>query len=179
MTADFNTNLSAAEIIEKLSVRIYEPPLSLLREDLAQVPEALRNVFLFIDFDTEVIMGGILTFLENSTGKYLSQTIIAFETIGAVGNAKHLAQIREIMKSFNVDHNRLRKDFEGLKLFEVTTLEKTHGKELNPMVEAIQKAAESLYLGRGSEENPYELFEHYVNRHREEIISAVNRVMTN
>ncbi|HEX9928194.1 MAG TPA: DUF4375 domain-containing protein [Pyrinomonadaceae bacterium] len=179
MTNYLNTTLSAAEIIEQLSVRIYEPPLSLLREDLAQVPEALRNVILFIDFDTEVTMGGILTFLENSTGKYLSETITTFVAIGAIENARHLAQIKDLMKSFGVDHNRLRKDFEGLNLFEITTFEKTHGKELNAMAEAIQETAELLYLGRGTEENPYELFQHYVDRNREEIITAVNSVITN
>ena len=66
-------SMSVAEILEGLSVQIYEPPLSNLRDDLRSVPEVLRIPILIIDLDTEVAMQGMLGFLENSTGLCLEQ----------------------------------------------------------------------------------------------------------
>jgi hypothetical protein len=57
---------------------IYEPPFTLLRENISEIPEILRRFFLFTDFDTKVIINGILGFLENSTGEYLAETIESF-----------------------------------------------------------------------------------------------------
>lgn len=83
--------------LEELSVRIYEPPLSSVRERMRDLPTALRTVVLAIDFDTEVTMQGILGFLENSTGLFLSETITAFEEIGASETARGLSDICDFM----------------------------------------------------------------------------------
>ena len=176
MTANLSETASASELIDEFSVRIYDSTFSDVRDDLSKVPEALRNVVLFVDFDTEVIMGGILTFLENSSGAYLSETIEMFETIGATDNARCLANIRNIMQSFGVTHERLRQDFDAFEEYEITTFEKTDGTEIVPFAEAIQIAARALYLYDGSEENPYELLEQYVAQHRKEILAALNAI---
>jgi hypothetical protein len=75
--------LSPAELIEALSIRIFQPPLSSARDRLHDISEALRVPILVLDFDTELSMNGILGFLENSTGGLFPETIDAFEKIGA------------------------------------------------------------------------------------------------
>lgn len=72
----------AVSFLRELSVAVYEPPFSAARERLRELPAALRTVVLVVDFDTEVSMEGMLGFLENSPGRYLPETITAFETIG-------------------------------------------------------------------------------------------------
>ncbi len=174
MTVNLSETTSTSELYNELSVRIYDPTFSDVRDNLSKVPEALRNIILFVDFDTEVIMGGILTFLENSSGAYLSETVEMFQAIGATENAHHLANIRNIMQSFGVTHESLRQDFDAFEEYEITTFEKTHGTEIVSFAEAVQTAARALYLYDGNEENPYELLELYVEQNREEIIAAFN-----
>ena len=174
MTVDLRTIKSVTELTNELRIRIYDSQFETAREYLTRLPEALRNFMLFTDFDTEVIMGGILTFLENSAGAYLPETIETFEAIGARENAIHLTNISNIMKSFGVTHEGLRQGFAGLEEYDITTFEKMHGKELNQFADAIRAAAKSLYLYEDTtREDVYELFERYVERHREEIIAAV------
>jgi hypothetical protein len=52
---------------------------------------------LVIDFDTEVHMQGLCGFLENSTGRFLDETIDALEAIGAQETAATMRRIRAIL----------------------------------------------------------------------------------
>src|SRR5262245_21592101 len=92
------TKLTQEGLVDELAIRIYEPPLAPLRERIDVLPAALQILFLIIDFDTEVAMQGMLGFLENSTGKYLPQTIEALGRIGAQRSADVLKRIQKIME---------------------------------------------------------------------------------
>ena len=85
--------LSPSDLIEALSICIYEPPLSAVRSRLREVAEALRVPILILDFDTELNMNGMLGFLENSTGLYFTETIEAFEKVGATETVSILRAI--------------------------------------------------------------------------------------
>jgi hypothetical protein len=90
-------NKTAFEILQELGRRIYRPPLSPLRDRLREMPAAFRVPMLVIDFDTEVHMQGIYGFLENSTGRYLDETIDALEAIGAQETPATMKRIRAIL----------------------------------------------------------------------------------
>lgn len=162
------------EIIETLSIKIYEPPLSTLRDRLSELPEVVRVVILLIDFDTEVTMQGILGFLENSTGLYLPETIQAFATIGANETAQVLRRIQAIMAKHGVSPSRLREDFAEVEQYQITSFAELHGEQLEPMTEEIDQEAEKLYLYAEHGEGVFSLLEDYVKNHRGELIKALN-----
>jgi hypothetical protein len=94
---------TAPEILDELGVRIYQPPLLDLRGRVRELPAAFRVPMLVIDFDTEVHMQGILGFLENSTGRYLKETVDALSAIGARRTAATMKGIEEILARHGVD----------------------------------------------------------------------------
>src|SRR5262245_26902696 len=137
--------LPSSKLIEALSIRIYEPPLSIARDQLGEVAEALRIPILVLDFDTEVTMNGILGFLENSTGLFLRETIDAFDKIGASGTASILRAIEKTLEKHGVTPAKLRADFDGTDQYQITTFRELHG-DLGTMPSEIEEDAGWLYL---------------------------------
>jgi hypothetical protein len=176
-------SMSADEILDDLAIRIYEPPLLELREDLRSVPEVLRVPILIIDFDIEVTMNGILGFLENSTGRYLADTIAALEAIGGNHAAAILRTIRRIMAEHGVTHERLRGDLARLQEFQITTFAEVHGEGLRPMSDAIHEEARKLYLYDSMNdregERVFDLLEAYIERNKDELVSLVEACVAN
>jgi hypothetical protein len=165
---------SPRQLLDELSVRIYQPPLSSLREEPARLPEPLRVVTLLLDFDTEVTMQGLNGFLENSTGSSLTETIAAFEAIGAHQDAAVLTRIERIMTAHGVTTARLRADLQTLQHHQVTTWSETHGDSLRSMAEAIEREAEGLYLNDQTSERFPALLETYVAARLDELQTTLD-----
>jgi len=179
---DFRS-MSADEIVDNLALQIYEPPFLALREDLRSVPEALRIPILLIDFDTELSMNGILGFLENSTGRYLADTIAALEMIAAHDTAAVLLTIERIMADHGVTHERLRADNAHMQEWQITTFAESHGEELSQMAKAIGREAEKLYLYdriRGREGEPvFDLLSAYIEQCKNELVTLLEACLAN
>lgn len=163
---------TAFELLEWFSIAIYEPPLSNLRDQMRSLPSALSIPMLIIDFDTELIMQGILGFLENSTGLYLAETIEALDAVGAHGDASTLRSISAIMAEHGITVEQLRANVNRLELYEVTTFRKTHGEDLVPMTDRITREAERLSLYTGAQQ-VRDLLEPFVERHRDDLLAAI------
>lgn len=170
-------SLPSAKLIEALSIRIYEPPLSRARDSLQDIAEALRLPILVLDFDTAVEMQGILGFLENSTGLFLPETIDAFEKIGAVETASILRDIQKTLERHGVTPARLRSDFAETQPFQVTTFAELHG-DLGTMSAEVEKEARRLYIyGKPDAREPvWRLLEAYVETHRAECHAEIARI---
>jgi hypothetical protein len=170
--------MPVAKIIESLSIQIYEPPLSKLREDLRSIPEVLRIPILIIDLDTEVHMNGILGFLENSTGLYLTDTIDALETIAARDTAETLRTIQRIMNEHGVTVERLRSDFAKVREWQITTFRELHGEELSQMADLIVQEARKLDIYKHTAEAAFELLPIYLEGRRDEFVTSLEAYST-
>jgi hypothetical protein len=170
--------LSAAKLVEMLSIRIYEPPLSTARDRLREVEESLRVPILVLDFDTEVCMNGMLGFLENSTGLFLPETIDAFDKIGASETASVLRAIEKTLKKHGVTPSRLRADFAGTQEFQITTFRELHG-DLGTMPNEVEEDARRLYLyGKsGAGEQVWSLLEAFVENNRTGCLAEIERIV--
>ncbi len=164
---------SAAELLQELSVRIYESPLLELRlEGGWPSSGALTNVRLFLDFDTEVSMQGMAGFLENR-GLDLPATIEMFRAVGAQQTADLLVKVQRIMETRGITAASLRADCDGHQEFEITTFRDLHGPAAADMAQEIGKVAENLYLYRQDVEDVYALIEAHIAEHHIEVIGAL------
>ena len=173
--------MSVGEIVQDLSIKVFEPPLSNLLDDLRSVPEVLRIPILLIALDTEVTMNGMLGFLENSTGLYLADTIDALEAISAHKTADTLRTIQQIMSDHGVTVEDLRRNVNSGQLYEITNFRKTHGEELVPMAKQIDGEARKLYIYQYHPENDcpepvFDLLETYLEGRRVELVAALESV---
>ena len=160
------------EILDNLALSC-EPPLSKLRDDLRSIPRTLRIPILIIDFDTEVHINGILGFLENPTGLYLTDTIDALETIAAYDTAETLRAIQRIMTEHGVTVQQLRGDFANVTEFEITSFSELHGEELSQMADLIVQESRKLYVYDRAAERVFDLLSAYLDRHRDEFVTSL------
>lgn len=170
-------SLSPAKLIEDLSIRIYEPPLSTARDRLCEIAEPLRVPILVLDFDTELNMNGMLGFLENSTGLYFAETIEAFGKIGASETASILRAIEKTLEKHGVTPARLRADFAGTHEYQITTFRDLHG-DLGTLPSEVEEDAKRLYIyGKtGAGEPVWSLLEAFVEENRPELLAEIGRV---
>jgi len=174
--------MSVGEIVEHLSIKVFEPPLSNLLYDLRSVPEVLRIPILLIALDTEVTMQGMLGFLENSTGLYLVDTIDALETISAHKTADTLRAIQRIMSEHGVTVEHLRRNLNNAQLYQITSFRELHGEKMLPMAEQIDREAQKLYIyhyrpiDNDSTEPVFDLLEAYLQARRDELVAALESV---
>jgi hypothetical protein len=166
--------MPVAEILGRLALEIYKPPLAKLRNDLRPIPAVLRIPILIIDLDTEVAMNGMLGFLENSSGLYLAETIEALESISAHNAAGTLRNIQQIMANYGVTVERLRGNFAGPQEWEITSFRQTHGEELSRMAEHIGCEAQKLDLCDHAEP-VFDLLEAYLEGRRGEFLAALEK----
>lgn len=169
--------LSPAKLIEALSIRIYEPPLSSARDRLRELAEPLRVPILVLDFDTELNMNGILGFLENSTGLYFEETIEAFDKIGASETVSVLREIARILDRHGVTPLRLRENFAGVQEFQITSFRQLHG-DLGTMPEEVEEDARRLYLyGETDTAEPvWSLLEVFVGKNQSACLAEIARL---
>lgn len=121
--------MDAAKLLDDLSVRIYEPPLSEYRDDgrICDTSNPLSVVLLLIDYEAECSINGISGFLGNSAGSRLLETIFAVRQIGCIDHANTLEQIRETATSAGMTYDAIQVDRVGLAEFSVTSFAKLHG----------------------------------------------------
>jgi hypothetical protein len=102
-------NKTASEVLQALGGQLYRPPLSDLRDRLPELPAALRVPWLIIDFDTELLMNGILGFVGNRPHA-LDGTIEALHAIGAQATATTLKGIRALATQGGLDDDAVRNE---------------------------------------------------------------------
>jgi hypothetical protein len=160
-------------VLESLAEQIYGPPLLRLREDLRSIPKVLRIPILIIDLDNELHMNGILGFLENPTGRYLTDTIDALDIIAAHDTATTLRAVHRIMMEHGVTFERLRNDFAKCREFEITSFSELHGEELSQMADLIVQEAKKLYIYDPAAESVFELLSAYLEGRRDEFAASL------
>jgi Domain of unknown function (DUF4375) len=170
---------SSAAMLEELSIRIYEQPLLALREQLPDLPAAIRVPILVIDFDTALNMEGILGFLENSTGLYLRETIEALHDIGAHETVNIMTKISEIMAKHNVSVADLRADFKSTELYEVTSFRKLHGEKCDEMTDEILAESEKFYLYSDTGEDVLGFLTNFIERNATELLTIIHSTGNN
>ncbi|ADG69745.1 hypothetical protein Plim_3934 [Planctopirus limnophila DSM 3776] len=170
-------DLTSRELIERLSTRIYEPAFCKARDQIFAVPSSLRVVILVLDFDTEVNMQGMLGFLENSTGRYISETIESFHQIGAHATAKVLQNIHGILETHGISTSQLRSDFDRTTLYQVTSFNELHG-DLGSLPKEVERESQRLYVyaESGCSEDVWSLLDSFVDANRPGILAELARV---
>jgi hypothetical protein len=148
----------ASALLVDLSVQVYSPAWSRSRLRLGEWPAAVRTVVLVLDYETEVQMEGLLGFLENSTSRFLPETIDALQAIGAARTAEALREIRDELT---------RGDFWS----------ETHPEVEPHNQKTIERFESKLDLYERTDEQPRELLEAYVAPRLDEIREGVARVL--
>ncbi len=121
--------MTASELLDELSVKAYEEPLSALRESgqIADVSNPVCALMLVIDFETEFSMNGIADYLGNSAGAYADQTVEALVRMGCPDAAEKLRTILERSRAAGMTHEAVQAGRSGLPEYGVTSFAKTHG----------------------------------------------------
>jgi hypothetical protein len=150
-------NMSADDIIESIAQKIYSEPIE--RKELASYPQFIQDIIFFIDFDTELSINGILGFLENSTGEYIDETIVALKHISADSDADILQEIRGL-----IDPRRLRMDLSdsNIQLFGITSFSEAHNIPDDAISETLN-LSDKLYL-YDDDRDLWPLLEKYVEQ---------------
>ena len=131
--------MNPEHLLSELSVKIYEPPLSEIRDSgrIADLSSAVSVLMLFIDFETEVMMNGIADFLGNSTGLYARQTVSALQIIGCPVQADALGRILTVAHDAGMTYEAIQADRSGLKPYAITSFAELHGDKWNAALEQI------------------------------------------
>lgn len=132
---------SGRELCEKLSRELWHSK----RSQWPECADFIQTAAFLIDFDTELTMEGIFTFLENSIGHYAPNIINAFRAIGDDKDAEILAEIcrlapPDVMRGefLDGDHNE----------YDISCFDDDH--ELSEEIEEkIGKLEKQLYLNTG------------------------------
>lgn len=140
--------MTTDETIQYLGTKIYSGPLSAVRDepDYPDLENPLHLIVLLIDCDTEVLMQGMIGFLENSTGAHLGATIQALRLISAHKVAESLEKVQQCMRRHDVTWERLRGDFEGMTEFQITSFHELHGETLDAFVQEVCDTARGFEL---------------------------------
>jgi len=121
--------MDASKLLEDLSIRIYEQPLSDYRDDgrICDTTNPLSVVMLLVDYETECSMNSITGFLGNSAGSRLSETILAVRKIGCIDHANVLEEICETSIAAGMTHDAIQNDRYDLAEFTVASFADLHG----------------------------------------------------
>jgi len=160
--------LSGEDIVERIASHMYEDEFLSLRENLELIPEVLKDIILIIDFDTELTMNGIVGFLENSSGFYL--TLDAFKRIQLFQDLEVLNRIKSILLENGVMLETLREHVNNLTEYQVASFLEIHGKELSSVFQSIENEADQLYLYRNDDIFKQLFF--YVEANKEKLITS-------
>lgn len=132
---------SGRELCEKLSRELWHNE----RSQWLECADFIQTAAFLIDFDTELTMEGIFTFLENLIGHYSPNIIDAFKAIGDDKDAEILAEIcrlapPDVMRGefLDGDHNE----------YDISCFDDDH--ELSEEIEEkIGQLEKQLYLNTG------------------------------
>lgn len=157
-------------LLTELSIKIYEPPLSEMREDgrICDLSDPAAVLMLIIDFETEVSMNGINNFLGNSSGQYAHETVAALQTIGAKTQANLLQKILTVAANAGMTHDTIQADRSGLEEFSITSFQKLHGDKWDAASAEIQELEEQIDYS-----DMFEWAEEYAGNHSAELHQAL------
>lgn len=140
--------MSPSDIINEIASNQYNKSNRHIKERnvFVKLPVVIKDILLLADFDTELNMSGILGFLENSSGLFLSETIDTLERIGAYEDMEVLRNISIILNRYGVSTQTLRNNVNKENLYDITNFSNTHGAKYNEMADKIVEEAEKLYV---------------------------------
>ena len=138
--------MNASELLDDLSIRIYQPPLSVYRDDgrICDTTNPLSVVMLLIDYETECTMNGINGLLGNSAGRRLPETIVAMKKIGCIDHANILEEIQKTATAAGMTYEVMQEDCAGLAEFAVTSFAELHGDKWDNACDTIQTLHEDV-----------------------------------
>ena len=137
---------SASDAYWQFASKIYEPPLSAIRDDgsITDLSNPLAVVMLVVDFETEVSMNGITNFIGNSTGRYARETVDAIRVLGCPAHADLLSQMLDVADGAGMTFDAIQRDRRGQQQFAVSSFAETHGDKWDAATEAIYQIEESF-----------------------------------
>ena len=132
--------MDALDLLDELSVRIYEPPLASFRDDgrITDASNPLAVVMLLLDYETECSMNGVIGYLENASGQHLSETINTVCGLGCTEHAKILEKIQTTAATGGMTYDELQKADAVLAPFTVTSFADLHGDRWDDVCDAIE-----------------------------------------
>lgn len=134
---------SGVELCERLSQGMWESE----RSEWLECADFIQTALFLIDFDTELNMEGIFSFLENSIGHYAPNIIKAFRDIGDDKDADILSEICRLAPPDLIRGEFLSGDYSE---YDISAFDDIH--ELNKEVlEKIEILENQLYLNTGSD----------------------------
>ncbi|MDE5619345.1 MAG: hypothetical protein K2O29_06270 [Ruminococcus sp.] len=150
---------SGMEVCEKLSLEMWESE----RSEWLDCADFIQTALFLIDFDTELNMEGIFSFLENSIGHYAPNIIKAFRDIGDSKDADILSEICRLAPPDLIRGEFLSGDYNE---YDVSAFDDIH--ELNGEVsEKIEILESQLYLNKGFD--MWQLLYDYLDRRIDEL----------
>ncbi|MDE6673164.1 MAG: hypothetical protein K2K16_13405 [Ruminococcus sp.] len=132
---------SGSELCEIISRNLWNYE----RSEWLKYNDFIQTAVFLIDFDTELSMEGIFTFLENSIGHYAPYIINAFRNIGDNADAEILSEICRLASPDFVRESFASKDYNE---YDISYFNDNH--ELSEEVlNEIERLESKLYLNTG------------------------------
>lgn len=137
---------SGSEVYWLFASKIYEPPLSTMREDgsVVNLANPLAAVMLVVDFETEVSMNGIIGFIGNSAGQYARQTVEAMRILDCDEHAEQLAEILDVADAAGMTFAAVQQDRQTQQPFAVSSFSDIHGTKWNDALTTIHELEEQF-----------------------------------
>ncbi len=138
--------MDASNLLDELSVRIYEPPLASFRDDgrITDASNPLSVVMLLLDYETECSMNGIIGYLDNSSGRYIAETVDAIHAIGCEEHAKVLGRIQRTAASGGMTSDEIHNNNVDLEPFTVTSFADLHGDQWDDICDRIEELHDAV-----------------------------------
>lgn len=162
--------MSPDQLLAELSIKMYQPPLSEVRggATIPDLSDPLVVAMLILDLETEVSLGGIRSFLGNSSGRFAAQTAGALEVIGCSRHAELLRRVLDIAAEAGMTHEAIQQERSDLAPFTITTFSQLHGDKWDLAIDQIEDAASEIdYL------EVIALTESFIGRHTERFHEAL------
>lgn len=162
--------MTAFDLLDAFSIKIYEPPLSKLRDNggIRDLSNPIAVVMLVVDFETQVSMNGINNFIGNNTGIYADETVAALELIGCSDQSQKLKRILEIAAAAGMTYDAIQQDRSGQAEFAITTFTMLHGKKWDAASAEIDMLDRTIDYP-----DIMQHAERFVAEHRNEFIAAL------
>ena len=159
------------DLLSEFSIKIYMPPLSEMRESgrIRDLSNPIAVVMLVVDFETEVTMNGITSFIGNNTGIYADETVAALERIGCSDQSQQLKRIIEIAAAAGMTHDAIRQERSCISEYAITSFAELHGNKWNAAGQEIDKLNRSIDYSVIMQHA-----ERFVGAHRSEFIDGLS-----
>lgn len=164
--------MESSDILTELTIKVYEPPLSLLRDDgrITNLADPVAVLMLVIDFETELSMNGINDYIGNSTGLYARETVEALKVLGCLDAAQKLSEILDQATGAGMTHGAIQRDRSGLTPYTITTFNKLHGDKWSQVSEAINELADDIDFSI-----VWDCAEKFIDERRDTFVAALKR----